>query len=685
MSSVKRKTAFRFPIFPMPRSAFVLLMVSVALSVLPHLPRLPVWMLPVMLVIIVWRIQIFRQRVKFPGRVLRLLLVSIAFCSMVYHHGTLFGPDAGVGLLVTAYVFKLLEMYSKRDAFLVVILAYFVLATELLFSFSFFMSAYIVLVLLCITAALIALNQTDSTIAVWMPLKTSVLYFLQAVPLLVVLSLLFPRIGPLWQLNLSSNSAAVGLSEKISPGDIANLSRSEKLAFRVEFEGDIPPYRDRYWRAAVFDRFDGRTWYAQNSQSPAPLNRSEIRRESKQYRYRVFLEATGQRWLMSMPYAEIKGLKYFSSAALMNFNPEPINSSLTYDVVSYPDFQYQSEQLLLKDIQKYTALPASTDPVTRDYAKTLYDEVGRRPQQFSEKILRWFFKENFVYSLTPPLLGQHTIDDFLFKTRTGFCSHFAGAYVFMLRSVGIPARMVGGYQGGDLHPIGNYLLVHQYEAHAWVEYWIQGQGWIRVDPTAAVAPHRIESGPLGEASHSSFLAESPLSPDRFRNIELISRIRILVDYMDYLWVKNVVSYDADKQSDLFARLLGKVTPQRIALLLGVAAGGVLLMLAMFILLSRKRSGKLDRVDRALLRFVKKMNRVGLSRKQGEGIDTFFIRIVNEKPEYSQKVNKMRELYDRIKYSNFKKSTNLTPKTTNQDDTLRRYEVEFIKSVDQFKS
>ncbi|MEZ5510870.1 MAG: DUF3488 domain-containing protein [Gammaproteobacteria bacterium] len=270
--------------FPMPRTAFVLLLATSVLAVLPHLSRLPLWMLPAFVAVLVWRVQVFRQRWPFPGRAVRLLLVVSGFAGVILHHGTVLGPDAGVALLITAYLFKQLEMATRRDAFLIVILSYFVLATEFLFSTSLYSTLYVLLVLLVITATQVALNQTDARIAVKRPLGVSLRLIMQSIPLMLALFFLFPRIGPLWQLNLHNKQNFIGLSDRMSPGDISDLSRSPALAFRAEFSGAIPPNRERYWRAAVFDRFDGRTWHAVADEDLRAFEESQLVRGERRYR-----------------------------------------------------------------------------------------------------------------------------------------------------------------------------------------------------------------------------------------------------------------------------------------------------------------------------------------------------------------------------------------------------------------
>lgn len=637
-------------VFPMPRSAFVLLLLSVVLSVFPHLERVPSWMWLVFVAILLWRIQVFRQRANFPQRLLRFSLVSFAFVGVVFHHGTIFGPEAGVGLLITAYLFKQLEMYTKRDAFLVVILSYFVLATEFLFSRSLWSSLYIFFVLVVITAALIALNQTESRIAVWHPFRTALKFLMQAVPLLLVLFFLFPRIGPIWNLNLNSKSTNVGLSDRVSPGDIANLSRSEKLAFRAEFQGAIPSQPERYWRAVVFDRFDGKTWYAVDPANQSVLKKDQINVDAdRSYRYRVYLESTGQNWLMAMPWASLSGVIHSPTQNLMHYSKDKIDSPISYEVVSYPDYQAEPYSLSQMDSKRFTQLPNNSNPLAQQFARKLFKQSGYQPEAFSDRLLSIFFQEEFVYTLSPPRLQGDTIDEFLFSTRRGFCSHYAGAYVFLMRSLGIPARMVGGYQGGELHPIGKYLLIHQYDAHAWAEYWVRGKGWVRVDPTAAVAPHRIESGPMSLSSELSFLRDSPLSPEKLRNLAIFSRLRLMADYVDYLWFKNVVSFDKDQQSQLFKQILGEVTPRRIAILIAVVGGGVLLLMLFFIAINQRNAKPVDPVDRAYYRYLRMLQKKGLRRELGEGPNDFSVRVLNVYPKEEEKINIINNLYNDLKY------------------------------------
>lgn len=666
--------------FPMPRTAFVLLLLTNVLAVLPHVERVPGGMWLGFAGLLLWRIQVFRQRWPFPSRLLRLLLVAAGFAGVIAHHRTLFGPDAGVGLLVTAYLFKQLEMVTRRDAFLVVILSYFVLATEFLFSRSLYTTLYVLVVLVLITATQVALNQTTSRIAPWQPIRVSLLLVLQSVPLMLALFFLFPRIGPLWQLNLHPRQHTVGLSDRMAPGDIARLSRSGALAFRVEFTGDIPPSRDRYWRATLFDRFDGRIWHAVDDASLAPLDRQQLQPVGRVYDYRVILEPTGQHWLMAMPAARVSGVEHRATEALSFVSKEAIDTTLSYQVSSVLDYRYQWEGLTARERSRYLQLPAEGDPESRRFAREQFRRLGQDPARLIDYLLGWFHQENFVYTLNPSRLGQDSIDEFLFQTRRGFCAHFAGAFVFLLRSAGVPARLVGGYQGGERHPLGGYLRVHQYDAHAWAEVWLTGQGWVRVDPTAAVAPHRIEQGVQDSTTDDSFLLDSPLSPERLRNLALFARARLLVDYMDYLWYRNVVSYNADAQNRLFRHWLGEVTPQRIAALIGGVAGVCLLVLVALNLWRQPPLHRPDRADRLYAAFCSKLARKKLQRLAGEGPQAFAERACIALPCQSRAIRHITALYCAIKYAPLPATGKIHPKDSHAGDTLGALEQDLARHV-----
>lgn len=659
------------PIFPMPRTAFVLVLVSVTLAVLPHAQRVPPWLLGVFMVVLVWRIQVFRQRLRFPPKWMRLLMVCGGVLGVVYYHGTVFGPDAGVALLITAYLFKQLEMYTRRDAFLVVILSFFVLATEFLFSTSLFTSMYIFMVLVVITGTLIALNMTDTNIAIWKPLRKAFSTVLQTIPLLLIFFFLFPRIGPIWDLGMKKTIARTGLSDRMTPGDVAALSQSAELAFRVEFEGEIPKPRDRYWRALIFDRFDGRTWSAQADLSNIPFHPGRLALQGESIKYRVLLEPTGHNWLPAISWSQMSGVKHRTSNSLVHYATQEVDSAVSYDVESFLDYQYESEGMPRELWALYTTLPPSGNSRSYALGRELYKRFGRNPEKMAEAIEHKFSAEEYIYTLKPPKLGNNSIDEFLFGTRKGFCAHYAGAFVYLMRSVGVPARMIGGYQGGEAHPIGNYLLIHQYDAHAWAEYWVHGKGWVRADPTAAIAPDRIELGSLRESLNDSSILDSPFSNLNLRNLPFIEDVRMMIDYVDYLWFKNVVSFDDGAQTEFLKRFLGEITPQRKGILLGICGAVVVLLLALWMRFSQKKLLVLDAADKLYIKYLRKLSNLGIQREVGEGITSFSSRVQGLYPEQAEKIRNISDLYSFIKYANTHDTNQESKQLAKESDSIAK--------------
>lgn len=653
-------------IYPIPRNSLIWLLVAVLMALLPHFERLPSWMWGVVLGALLWRVQVFRQRWQFPNKWLRVGIVFAGAAGIFFSYGTLFGPEAGVALLSLAYTFKLLEMYKERDAYLIVILSYFVIATNYLFERGFFNTLYTLLVTVVITAALLGLNQTRFNKDFKRTFKLAARMMIHSVPLMLILFVLVPRIGPLWSMNIDNNKAKTGISDRMTPGDITELSKSSELAFRVEIlAGEVPPQRELYWRGAIFSHFDGRTWSVNKSAFVPRKDNWEgilIDEEADANRliYRVFLEPTNHEWVFTIPFATIDNEELFLGYDLTWARRNPITGSISYEATSYYNYLNSVNQLRWREKERNLQLPPEGDLRARAWALKVFDSVGEEPEAFVDYVMRYFNEEPFSYTLRPTPLYNNTIDQFLFATRNGFCTHYAGAFVFLLRSVGIPARMVGGYQGAEPNDAGDYLTVRQYNAHAWVEVWLQDQGWVRVDPTMAVAPQRILDGPQGLESDENFLSDSPLSPYKLRNWPVLSNIRQSLDHLDYLWTKWVVGYNSTTQTEFLSRFLGNVTPQKIAYALAIIGGGCVLLFAVLLLWDRP-AHKVNRVDKQYLKFCRKLAKKGLIRRPHEAPLQFAKRVSQEKPQLAEKITKITQLYVKLRYAKGSPDTEINGK------------------------
>ena len=604
-------------VYQVPRHAFPWLISGALFASLPHMIRAELWLSVVVPLLLLWRIMIQRGRFAMPGKLVRgLLLVGLAGATL-YSHGTLLGPDAGVTLLVAAFALKMLEMFRLRDAYVVIILACFVLATAFLFSTGPLITIYIGLVLVLVIAALIGINHPESGVSSWRHLRLSATMVGQSIPLMLVFFLLVPRLPPLWSLKVEQQQGKTGMSDSMAPGEISRLSRQNDLAFRVEFEDEVPPPSLRYWRGLTYGWFDGRRW---SQAVPPALDRQEyIRfpngasppwyqqlladRGDAVWKYRVVMERTGRQWLyaMSVPFSDKADVGLARDLRLVRRTD--LETTYDYRVTSYM-MPVAVEGLKEWERQFYVSLPSDSSPRASAMAQRWRDEA-LGDADYVNRLLRWLNEEEFYYTLEPPLLGQHTVDDFLFRTRRGFCEHYASSFAFMLRAAGIPARIVAGYQGGQLNPLGNHLQVRQYDAHVWVEAWLPEQGWVEFDPTAAVAPARIEQGL--EQALADFNEQTGGLAGVLRDNPLLTRLGYLVDYIEFGWAKWVLGYNQQSQLEFLSRWLGKVTPERMVMALAVVGGSLMTVMLIWMLWRARRPGLMwwQREYQAMLRLMRK--------------------------------------------------------------------------------
>lgn len=645
--------------FQIPRNCLAALLMAQVAVLLPHLFRLPTWVTLVCVVCAVWRIVLYTGRGFYPSGILKFLLVVIAVLGIFSSYGNLFSLEPIVALLVTAFALKLIEMKHKRDVTAVIFLAYFVAATHFLFEQQIQDAVYMVVAVVLVTAALVALQQDpgrqQQTGASPLPaLRIAAKLLLQAIPLTILMFIVFPRIEPLWSVPGAQSSGKTGPSDSMSPGDISELANSGELAFRVSFEGEVPDTQKMYWRGLVFNHFDGRRWRTvapktQQSQSNQwqPYSRkslTEVVRGGEPITYTVTIEPNKQPWLYSLAYARSTSDTVLPAKDFTLRTVFPLESRFQYQVTSYPD-SVLSPQLSPAQRQAGLQLPDAYNPRSLLFAKQLRQKQGS-DRAYMQSVLRHFNREPFVYTLKPGKLGRESIDEFMFEQRRGFCEHYASSFVFLMRAAGVPARVVVGYQGGELNPYDGYVLVHQFDAHAWTEVWFEGKGWVRVDPTAAVAPERVEHG-FSEALQDE-LDDGTVLPFSARDIAALQWLRLRWDGINYSWSKWILNYDSETQMMILESWLGAVTPWRIALfILGVSA--LVLGVVAVSLLRQGVKHKLHVVDSCYLRHAKSMQRLGLVRSVGEGPDSFSERIALLDSDLAAPAKRIAYLYKKMRY------------------------------------
>lgn len=637
----------QIPVTLVPVHTQVWLLSAVALVVMPHIPRLPWWLaLPAVAVLLFKLIMLRRHGDRSIPRSLLLLLTLASAASVYLHYHTLLGRDAGVALLVSMLLLKLLELRTTRDACLIVFLGYFLVITNFLYTQTILIAVYMFATTLVITATLAAITRGRTPRPVLEQLRLAGLLLAQAVPLMLVLFVFFPRIaGPVWGLPKDSNTGMTGLSDSMTPGAISSLAQSDNIAFRVKFAEAAPTAALRYWRGPVLWHTDGKRWTPGHFELQPRTPQQAVRHDGKPVHYTVTLEGHHQHWLLALDLPVDISVPALHSVDFQFRAYKPVQQRTRYSATSWP--RYQTGDL---------------DPQLRSAALQLPGHVSKRVQSLAhdwrsraaddravvQLALAHFNTEPFVYTLQPPLLGSDPVDEFLFSTRRGFCEHYAAAFVVLMRSTGIPARVVTGYQGGEYNPLGGYWLIRQSDAHAWAEVWLPESGWQRVDPTAAVAPERIENpldpgAQLAGAPARFLLSERSLLARSWRGLGHA------LDALNNNWNEWVLSYGPERQRALLAVLgISKASWKHLAMILTLLMTVMLLGIALWMLV-RKPLEPATPVLRIWGKFCRRLSRLGIECAPGEGPQDLARRTSSAHPALAGQVKLISGLYIRLRY------------------------------------
>jgi transglutaminase-like putative cysteine protease len=618
-------------------------------AVAPFFDEQPPWVLAIFAGGLAWRVGADRLRWRQPIRPVRWLLAALIVALVYRHFHTLIGRDAGLALLIALLGLKFLEIRSRRDYVVSVLLFFVVLAGRFLYEQTLWLGLYAVPVTFAGLATLVHAAQPGG-LSTARKLRLAGVLVLQAVPLMLALYFLFPRLqGTLWGLPVDTGSGVTGLSERMRPGGLQNLSESSEVAFRASFEGRVPEPAERYWRALVLWRTDGQGWERGEPPGATP---EPVIPQDEGIRYHVVLEASDKPFLpaLDVPIAA-PGQARLRSGRVLELREAP-RERQQYEIVSHPRYRYTT--LSAAERADALQLPPAVSPRVRTLAEGWRARHGE-PTAVARAALGHFRDEKFVYTLQPPLLGDDPVDEFLFESRRGFCEHYASAFVTLMRAAGVPARVVLGYLGGEHNAAGDYLIVRQSDAHAWAEIWDERTGWRRVDPTAAVAPERVElginalrrlaaqgilPGQAGEAALRSALALG-----WFENIAL--RSRLYWDYANLSWYRWVADYTTERQERLLERVgLKELSGTRLVLLLAVTLS--LVISAYGLWLWRSRAPR-DPVQASYFKFCRKLARAGIQRHPGEGALTFAARCARARPEMTERLDEITRLYIGLRY------------------------------------
>ena len=629
-------------VVPLTMPQFALTAASVFAAVVPHLLRLPRMFALLIVVLLAWRVvQRLRGGARIPALVKLPLVVLIPILVIAYY-GNVFGREPGSALACAMLVLKLVETEARRDARAAIAFASFVLMSALLFNSGLAFTLMLCAALSVFLATLYELEPRPNSLVSteWRKhitdgLRTGAFALFAAVPLCLCVFIFLPRLGsPLWGAPTDDKLARTGLGDQMDPTGLQELLVDDSPAFRVSFDGPVPERAQRYWRGPVLTRFDGKAWTRATFQAGA--HRPDVvEAVANIVEYEVTLEPTDRRWLLALDVPLGAPDNAARGADMSLVADKPVDQLLRYRARSALNYRLDT-QLGARERERNLALPPGFDARTRALAAQWRRELGE-----DEAIARAplsMFQKDFFYTLAPPDLGRDSIDDFLFETHRGFCQHYASAYTFLMRAAGIPARVVTGYQGGYFNALGNYLVVRQSDAHAWSEIWLDGRGWVRVDPTGAVSPQRVEFGAQAAAGASAAWYQSGWLLGLRNRIDLVNRG----------WNSLVVQFNELRQQSL-------LTPFGVAKaeyydLISVLIGSSTVLLALYSwwVLRRPREAG-DALDAGYAMLCRKLARAGAARAGHEGPRTYAARL-GAIPDTPRSVLQLLEHYVGLRYA-----------------------------------
>ena len=542
----------------LPRDArdTLFLLAVIGWVVLLQVAHIPWWCSALTAGVLVWRSWLALHNRALPGWPWRLGLLALTLLATGLTHQTLLGRDAGVTLVVVLLALKTLELRARRDAFVVFFLAFFALLTHFFYSQSLLTAAGILMALLGLLTALVNAHLPVGRPPLMQSARIAAGMTALGLPIMLVLFLLFPRMAPLWGLPDDGMTGRSGLSGSMRVGEIARLVLDDRVALRLRFEGQPPPQGQLYFRGPVLSDFDGVEWRPTRSGFPEHMALpTQLSVAGEPLRYQVTMEPNQRPWLFVLeatPQAPVlPDIEASMTADLQWRTSRPITERVRFDAVSYPQFRHGPLQQLVA-LQDHLELPPGYNPRTLALAQQLRREIGAGAPfapALVDAVLHKLRSGGYTYTLDPGLSGTHTADEFWFDRREGFCEHIASSFVILMRGLDIPARVVTGYQGGELNGVDGYWTVRQRDAHAWTEVWLQGQGWVRVDPTAAVAPGRIGSFERLRAPEG-LLAGAV----RTLNPTLAAQLRHVWDAVNNRWDQWVLNHTQSRQLNLLKQL-----------------------------------------------------------------------------------------------------------------------------------
>lgn len=563
---------WRQRIISLPREArdTLFLLAVIAWVIAPHATHLPLWCSVLAAGVLLWRAVLAWQNQPLPGLAWRIGLLLLAVLGTWWSHKTLAGREGGVTLAVLLLCLKTLELRARRDAFVVFFFGFFIIITHFLFGQSLVLALAMLLGLWGLLAAVVNAHMPAGRPPLWLPIKTAGRLMLLGAPIMAALFMLFPRFAPLWGIPGDQAAGKTGLSDSMQVGQVARLALDDGIALRIRFDGAAPPKSALYFRGPVLSEFDGQKWQMDSHVPPRPpftqigtQLQGGVQGSGSIYRYEVTLEPSYRPWLLALEapisLQDLADRPVWQSPDLQLLMRRPASDLLRYRASSQTQYRYDL-QLDKWQQQRLASLPAGSNPRTAAWVQNWWQQAqAQQPQadktalaqQLAQHLLTTLHAENYRYTLNPGLYGQHSADEFWFDKKQGFCEHIASSFVIAMRAAGVPARIVTGYQGAEQNTVDGYWVVRNSDAHAWAEMWLQGSGWQRIDPTAAIAPWRVDLQQRRLAAPPTALGQAV---GAVVGTNLLQNLRGLWDASNNAWNQWVLNYSQTRQLDALKKL-----------------------------------------------------------------------------------------------------------------------------------
>lgn len=660
------KTPAQNAAVPVRSEAVYWILAAQALVIVPLLWQLPRWLWGLWGLTLFWRYASEKTWVNRTAGIIKWLLAGGALVGWYFTFPHRSNTEAMVGLLVMSFILKTIECHSHKDGLLLIFIGFIAVAAQFLFNQSLLTGLYGGL---CLVALLLAWQSLyfGRTRPLGARFRYAGVLVLQALPLLLLLFVVMPRLSPLWKVPIPEGRGKTGFSDTLSPGDLGQLVKNGDTAFRVSFNAERPRPRDLYWRGLVLTQFDGRTWH----RTPDDLSLFEEAPKSFEQLidYSIVVEPHNQTWLFALAKpvrVDGTGIHVKLHAQSLIQADGTVFQRTQYKVVSARSLTYPEDaQLSREELNLNLTLPSNGNPQARALA-SMWKKAGFDTHQIIDAALGLIQRE-FSYTLAPPVLGNDVIDEFLFLTKRGFCEHFASSFTFLMRAAGVPARIVVGYQGGKYNDPDPYLIVSQSDAHAWVEVWQQGLGWVMIDPTAAVAPNRIELG-LDQAltaDERDMVGQGVISGTSWW-LPVIKKW----DSANFAWQRWVLNYDTEKQKNILERWFGGSDWQSV--IKGLCLIGLVFAMGFALWLYGLRAKTALSFDAELVRpLYSKLNKQGFKPASDESIMVFLNRVGEQRTDYKIPAKYLAQLFERVIYGGDKHALKQLQRAIRQFPRVKR--------------